>query len=244
MNTSLTFAFLLIHSPLTGPEVWRPMADQLRALGHTALVPDLTDSAADARPLWQQHVASAASSLNGELADPSILKLNKVLVAHSGAGPLLATIGRRLIHPPAAFLFIDAGLPPVSPATRLDLIRQEGGDWVDEFEGFLRAGGVYPNWTDANLRELKPKSTTRRLVLNTLRPRGLAYFDEILPATDHLSRLQGGYMAFTAGYEVYARQAETVGWPVERIPAEHFQLLVDPKRVATGLLALAAAAGR
>jgi hypothetical protein len=84
----LTFA--LIHSPLVSPFTWQATAAALQARGHAALVPNVADTPG-AGAYWRQHSASAAQGL---AAAPRTGPL--VLVAHSGAGALLPSIGQAL----------------------------------------------------------------------------------------------------------------------------------------------------
>ena len=228
--------FVLIHSPLTGPQIWWPVAERLKATGYPVLVPDLQDSSGNRLPVWQQHVNWAVTAISAAFPDDHTSSL--VLVAHSGAGPLLGSIGSRLATSPAAYLFVDAGLPSQVPATRLDQMRSEGGNWVNEFASFLAAGGRFPAWTDADLREEVPNPVERKMVIDTLRPRGLDYFTETLEATESLPTLPGGYLQFTSTYRVHAEAAAALGWPVMSKAVNHFHMLVDPEAVAADIITL------
>jgi hypothetical protein len=218
------------------------VGDYLRAWGHRVIVPDLTDTPGAAAPYWSQHVAAAVSAISHAIGEQR--RHGIVLVAHSGAGSLLGAMGAALSVAPAAYLFADAGLPPTSPATRLDLIRAEGGEWVTEFEGFLRDGGRFPNWTDDDLKEELPDPAVRENVLADLRPRGLDYFTEPLPGTPDVATLPGGYLHFTAAYDIHAAQAARWGWPVLAQPGSHFAPVADPERTAAALIALASSAAQ
>ncbi|MEU7696429.1 hypothetical protein OHB01_23090 [Microbispora hainanensis] len=69
--------FLLVHSPSVGPSTWTPVAETLRARGHTAVVPRLTGVTAGPPPYWPRVVSEVtASTPRGPLA----------VVAHSNAG--------------------------------------------------------------------------------------------------------------------------------------------------------------
>lgn len=97
---------VLVHSPIVGPDTWEPVAAALREAGHAVAVPELRD---ETRPYWGAHVASAvAGVIRGGVTGPV------VLVAHSGAGRLLAHIGGKLEEHGvrvACYLFVDADLP-------------------------------------------------------------------------------------------------------------------------------------
>ncbi len=231
--------FALVHSPLTGPEVWWPVAARLRDLGHVAIVPDLHDDPSDPRPLWQQHVRSAVDAITMDPPADEDGRMPTVLVAHSGAGPLLGHIGAALLNRPAGYLYVDAGLPPKTRQSRLDLIRVEGGEWVGSFEAFLHAGGAFPNWTEADLADTLPDPADRQMVIATLRRRGLAYFSELLEASGPVRVMPGAYLQWTPSYDIYAERVAAFGWPLQRSPAGHFHMLVDPQTVAADLVALA-----
>src|SRR5438034_515867 len=96
--------FVLVPSPLVGPFTWSLVADELVARGHQVLVPDLSDEGTG--PWWERHVASAGAQLSGDR------ELDIALVGHSGAGALLPLIARAAAIRPAAYVFVDAGLPP------------------------------------------------------------------------------------------------------------------------------------
>src|SRR5262245_8795614 len=106
--------FVLVHSPLVGPLTWSRVAEELRGLGEGVVVPVLPEALE--APAWQ-----AAAGAVAEAAPDAPL----VLVAHSGAGPLLPAVrmalGRRV---PAAYIFVDAGIPRPE-TTRLEMLRAE-----------------------------------------------------------------------------------------------------------------------
>lgn len=47
------------------------------------------------------------------------------------------------------------------------------------------------------------------------------------------------YLRLSEGYESSAADAERRGWPVRRLVAGHFHMLVDPARVAEAIVDLA-----
>src|SRR4051812_10497393 len=96
--------FVLIHSPLVGPDTWQPVAHRLRARGIDVLVPEIAEAGDGS--FWQRHAGSVARQL---AAVPDERPL--VLAGHSGAGPLLPAIGELSRKTIAAYLFVDAGLP-------------------------------------------------------------------------------------------------------------------------------------
>ena len=93
-------AFVLVHSPVTGPSTWRWVADELSARGHRVSVPAVPPAATALG--WSAFVG-AVGALSAGIDGP-------VLVGHSGAGPLLPRIGTRLRA--KALVFVDADIPP------------------------------------------------------------------------------------------------------------------------------------
>ncbi len=221
--------FALIHSPLVSPFTWQATAAALAQRGHAARVPELRDTPG-AGPYWRQHTAAAAQGL----AAPRTAPL--VLVAHSGAGALLPSIGLALGGPLAAYLLVDAGWP----AGGQSRLQSFGPDGVDAFRAFLVAGGRFPNWQSDELAAILPDAAVRAQVVAELRPRGLDYWEEPLPVVPGWPDAPVGYLRYTDTYRPEAEQAAAHGWPVRARAAGHFEMLVHPEQVADELLALAA----
>jgi pimeloyl-ACP methyl ester carboxylesterase len=230
--------FVLVHSPLVGPFTWTPVATALRQAGHEVVVPVLEDLEYSAQLYWQQHVTAAARTLRPRPDDHRL-----ILVGHSGAGPLLPAMAQAARHPVAAYIFVDAGIP-TDGASRLDLMAQEAPAWAAEFRAELAAGGVFPTWTDDDLRALVPDADWRRALLAELRPRSLAFFWEPIRVFAGWPDAPCAYLQFSAAYDAPAAQARRRGWAYRQIDAGHFHMLVDPAGVADALLALAEQAQR
>lgn len=113
--------FVLVHSPLVGPMTWRLVATELQRRGYIALVPSLFDAPHTDRSYWQQHAQSVAQAVRAAGLGEAL-----VLVAHSGAGPLLPAIRQALTRPVVGYIFADAGLPR-DQASRLDLFGSPEG---------------------------------------------------------------------------------------------------------------------
>jgi len=226
-------AVVLAHSPLTGPVAWGGLPEALRDRGHVVLVLDVRDD--DYPPYATRYVARAALQLRAaDIAEPV------VLVAHSGAGYLLPSLGaaRRADRGRiSGYVFLDAGLPAARGATRLSLLRAEDEDLATELEASLRAGERFPTWTEHDLRSLVPNDTTRAALVASLRPRGLDFFTEELPYPGDWPDAPCGYVQLTAPYDVAARLAAARGWPVLRpsLPGGHFAACVDPTGVTDAL---------
>jgi hypothetical protein len=228
----MPFPFILIHSPLVGPDTWSLVAEALRRRGHTASVPALPAVLEAGRPFWQQHVQAAARQAADDLA-ASTAPVAPMLVGHSGAGALLPAIGQALGRPVSGWLFVDAGLP-AGGQSRLASF----GEGAAEFRAHLAAGGRFPDWTEAQLAESVPDAAVRARLLAGLRPQPLAYWEEPLPVVPGWPAASGGYLLFSPTYATDAARARALGWPVHAQPGGHFHLLVEPDAVAEQLVAL------
>ena len=230
---------MLAHSPLTDASAWGALPAVLRDRGHEVVVLDVTDD--DGPPYAARYVARAALQVRDALgAGPA------VLVGHSGAGYLLPLLGaaRRAARAPVpAYVFLDAGLPPARPSSRLDLLRAELGADAEPLVEHLAAGDRYPDWTDEDLRGDLPDEAVRAAVLSCARPRDEAFFTETLPVAPDWPDAPCGYLQLSASYDGAARLAGLRGWPVvggPDAPGGHFAALAAPDRVADDLEALLA----
>jgi hypothetical protein len=219
--------YVLIHSPLIGPFTWSLVANELRQRGLIAILPALHDSPAIKQPYWQQHAASIAQAL-AEV--PKSVRL--ILVAHSGAGPLLPAIRQSIANPVHAYVFVDAGIP-VNGASRLDLMRLEDAEWAVEFQKALENGERFPTWSFDDLQEIIPDESLRRQTVAELQPRGLDFFTEPIPVFDGWPDAPCIYIQFSESYDWDAAQARQFGWPTYKVEAGHFHMLVDAPAVAT-----------
>ena len=225
-------ALVLAHSPLVGSASWGALPDVLRAQGHDVVVVEVTDD--DEPPFAQRYVARAATQVRETVGARPV-----VLVGHSGAGYLLPLVGaarRALRSRVAGYVFLDAGLPPVRPSSRLDLLATEAGDdeWLAGFRAELAAGGRYPTWTDDDLADLVPDDERRRAVVASLRPRAEPFFTETLAVAADWPDAPCGMVRLSESYDQPARLARSRGWPVVSAdPAGgHFAACVEPDRVA------------
>jgi hypothetical protein len=220
---------VLLHSPLVGVESWGRSADALRRGGVGAVaVPVGTD---DRAPFGEGYVRGAVAGVAGDAA----LAGPVVLVGHSGAGPLLGAVGEGLGaagRVVGGYLFCDAGLPRAG-ASRLDLLALEDPEMAAAFR-------VELEWSDADLEPLVPDPAARAALVGSLRPRGLGFFTEPLPAAAGWPDAPCGYLRLSAVYDRWAEEAAAMGWPTARLDAGHFHPLVDPDGVAAALLGLLA----
>lgn len=205
---------VLLHSPLTTASAWGDLPAALT--GHRVVVPDITDD--DRPPYAARYVARAALEITAAAPEPPIL-----LIAHSGAGPLLPAIGaaQRAAHRlVGGYVFLDATLPGPAQTTRLDQLKTHAPD----FEQFLDAGNTFPDYPP-------PPGIT-------LRPRAKDFFTEQLPMPQDWPDAPCAYLRTSAAYEADARQAKMRGWPVAEQEATHFAPTEDPANTAKALINL------
>jgi hypothetical protein len=218
--------FVLIHSPLVGPLTWSLVAEQMRQRGLQVAVPVLNDSSEPSTPFWQQHTYSVSSVFSDLSKDISI-----VLVAHSGAGPLLPAIRNSIPNPVRAYVFVDAGIPR-DGFTRLDLMKLEDEIWANDFQKELENGAKFPSWSAEDLQEIIVDQTLRRKMISELHPRKSDFFTEPIPVFDGWPDAPCIYVQFSSSYDWDAGRAREAGWSVYTLQANHFHMLVDPQEVA------------
>jgi hypothetical protein len=222
---------VLIHSPLLGPFSWRPVADELRRRGVPAETPAFPRLSAVEGDFYPALVASLAASVDGAGRAPA------VLVAHSGAGPLIPALRARLQTPVEGVIFADAILP------------HPGRSWFDtappELRAQLRAGaegGLLPRWDGwwppGSLARLVPDEDLRRQLTGELELLPVDYFEEPAPAGEPTGAC--AFLQLSGAYEDEARRAARYGWPVIRLPLNHLATLTQPQAVAGALETLAA----
>ncbi len=222
--------FVLVHSPLVGPLTWMPVADHLHAQGQQVIVPNIVQGETQPAIYWEQHAQAVQQALRPVPEEQPL-----VLVGHSGAGPLLPAISMLAGHPISAHLFVDASLPHAG-LSRLAEMEQTVPELGQELRVDLQAGGRYPTWSDADLRELIPDERLRSGLLAEMRPRGLDFFSELLPMVEEWPDAPCGYLQLSEAYAWQSQQARLRNWPCWEIDAGHFHMLVEPARVADLLI--------
>jgi hypothetical protein len=224
--------FVLIHAPLVGPYTWALVADELRGLAYSVTVPELTSPANINRPYWQRHAQAVADALASEPRSKPL-----ILVAHSGAGPLLPAVRAMLAHTVTGYLFVDAGLPE-NGKSRLDQFESE--ESVQQFRQAAK-DGFLPVWTESDLREVIPDKTIRERFASELHPLPVAVYEEALPVFSGWPDAPVGYLRFgnNPAYEAASRSARRQRFPFLQLQGEHFHMLVNPILVARALVELA-----
>lgn len=229
--------FVLIHSPLVGPLTWALVVEQLRDRGADAVAPSLLGTDRRDGPHWQRHVAAITLALRDVPAHRRV-----VLVAHSGAGPLMPAIGQGIGQDVAGYVFVDAGLPGNDGQSRLDLFDPADADRFRQ----AAVGGMLPSvWRDeALLRAIGIEDAClRRRFAAEVPDVPLAVYEEPLPVPSDWPAAPCGYLQFSAPYKADGRDAERGGWAFRVLRGGHFHMLVDPPAVAATLLDLIAELG-
>lgn len=213
---------LLVHPPLLSPVVWRQVAGRLRTAGHDVTVPALRWTDDDR---WWDEAASSVSERAGD-AD--------AVVAHSGAGALVPVLLAGL--PVArAVVLVDAVLPPESGCTTPP-------EALRRFVADLAVDGVLPPWTswwgpDA-MAELVPDPGDRDDLVSTTPRLRASFLDAAVPAPDGWEPPARAYLQLSDAYDSEAGEARQRGWVVERLDAQHLDLLARPDVVTSAVLRL------
>jgi hypothetical protein len=75
-------------------------------------------------------------------------------------------------------------------------------------------------------------------LIGSLRPRGLSFFTQPLPAVPGRPDSPCGFLGLSGAYDGWAEVAAARDWPTAILDAGHFHPLVDPDGVAAALLGL------
>jgi hypothetical protein len=220
-------AFVLVHSPVTGPSTWRWVASELSERGHQVVVPAVPPAAT---ALGWAGFVGAVGALAAGLRKP-------VVVGHSGAGPLLPRIAARIGA--SALVFVDADIPPEEGAAAL-----VPAEFLDFLHG-LAAGGMLPPWSEwfgaDSMRALIPDDEMRAIVGAEMPALPLSYFETRVPVPAGWTSSRCGYVLLSAAYDGQADKAEASGWPVVRLPGAHLDIVTRPAAIADAILSVAQA---
>ncbi len=217
---------ILLHSPLLGPVCWRGVADALRQRGRETSTPawPRLPTLGDACYASLANAMAATVDAGGKTA--------AVLVAHSGAGPLLPSVAALARSPIAGVIYCDALLPHPDQS------------WFDmappDLAAQLRVGAVHGQlpawdswWPPGALEKLVPDAELRTALIAELEPIPVDYFEELAPALEVTA--PGAYLQLSGAYVEEARIAGRKGWPVISLPLHHLAMLTHAEAVATAL---------
>lgn len=221
---------VLVHSPLLGPATWEAVHRLLNEASWRVIVPRLLNDAPAGGLYWRRHcenvrAALDAANINGPL----------VLAGHSGAGPVVPALAEASGRSCAAYVFVDSDLP------RADRSRFDRFDRAADVEA-LRARAVHdmlPPWNEwfgeEVMAALVPDPVARQKVLAEALPTPLTLYDEILPVPSNWPDAPCGYLQLSGAYDKQARQAESQGWPTERLASNHLGMVTQPAAVTSCL---------
>ncbi len=218
---------ILVHSPLVGPASWGGVPAALAERGYASNVVALPAWDKISRPYYPALAASVAQAV-----EPT-----DVLVVHSGAGGLAASIAALAEGRLAAVVFVDAILP------------HPGRSWFDTASAPLGAAlraaaedGMLPPWDQwfpaGAIAALTPEGAVRDAFLGELSPAPLAYLDEPAPALDLPPTVGWSYLRVSRAYEAEAAQARALGHPTLRLELSHLAMMTHADEVVTSLAQL------
>jgi hypothetical protein len=218
-------AVALLPSPLLGPRVWWPVAEELRAAGWTVLP---TAASKQAPQTWADVVEQLLAQLPAER--------EVILVPHSNAGLYVPTLcaQRRVV----GAIFVDAGLPPSVGSAPL-----APPALLTHLAGLAGSDGRLPSWSDlwppAEVAGLFSSADQQREVLAELPRLPLDYFRGEMPLPPGWDEdLPAAYLAFGETYAAERADAAQRGWPTRTLAGRHLHMLVDASEVASALIDL------
>ena len=220
--------FALLHSPLVGASCWRGVVGDFAERGIWALAPSL--------PAWGELKAPYYPALAAGVAEQVEQMHPVVLVVHSGAGSLAASIVAAANGGVSQVIFVDAILP------------HPGRTWFETASPVLgeslrtkAADGQVPAWDQwfppgALAATLPEGGEARETFVSELTATPLAYLEETAPDVD-LS-VGWSYLRLSKAYEDEAKVARGQGIPTLRLARHHLAMMTHADEVASALVNL------
>ena len=222
--------FVLLHSPLTGPSVWTPVAIELARRGIDATRPVIPPLGEIDAPLYANVGHAVAAQFLGQ-GGPF------VLAVHSGAGGIAPAVVAAAAGQIKAVLYVDA-IPPHPGRNWFETASDALGDSLKA----KAVGGMVPAWDEwfppDALASLTPEGALREAILTELAPTPLAWLEEAAPDIDLPSDVGWGFLRLSKAYEREAGEARRLGWPTLRRDLHHLAMTTHPEEVTAGMLAL------
>jgi len=208
--------WLLVHPPLLGPAVLRPLADELRARGLSVAAPDLRGTVTTAGG-WPARWIEAAAAGRAE-----------VVVGFSGAGPTLpgiaAAVGARRV------VWLDAPMPARSGATlpsaevRALVAPLVHGDRISEWTTW---------WGPGALAEMVADPVLRGAIEAEGHELPADFYDVAVPLPTAWPEDGARYVQLSQAYDADAAEAAARGWPVAGgSGGNHLDVVTEPPRIA------------
>jgi hypothetical protein len=217
----------LAPSPLLGPAVWEPVADELAAGG--------TEAGVLAPPPAPRTPADVLSAFEAQLPRGR----DVVLVPHSNAGLYVPElVARRRI---VAVAFVDAALPPLAGSVAL-----APASMASFLDARTDAAGLLPPWSswwEEDIGPLFPDPGVRARVERQQARLPRTYFDATLPVPAGWDDVPCCYVAFGDTYARERAEAAARGYRVTTMPGDHLHMLWDPAGVAGEVVTLVASLG-
>jgi hypothetical protein len=135
---------------------------------------------------------------------------------------------------------LDASLPRAG-ASRLDLLAAIDPAAAEGLRSMLAAGEPQPAMTYEALAADGLDRSARAVVLATTRPRGLDFFEEVLPHPGDWPDAPVGYLQTSPGRADTAKVAGHRGFTVAVTTGGHFAWLANADRTADALVDLVTA---
>ena len=221
--------FALLHSPLVGASCWRGVVGDFAERGIWALAPSL--------PAWGELKAPYYPALAAGVAEQVEQMHPVVLVVHSGAGSLAASIVAAANGGVSQVIFVDAILP------------HPGRTWFETASPVLgeslrtkAADGQVPAWDqwfppDA-LAATLPEGAARETFVSELTATPLAYLEETAPDLDLPVDIGWSYLRLSKAYEDEAKVAREQAIPTLRLARHHLAMMTHADEVASALVNL------
>jgi hypothetical protein len=211
-------SLVLVHSPVLGPASVQSTARALSGLGWICLVPSLTDAA----DIGQHITAAAATVPDGS-----------VLVAHSGAGPLVPAIAAHAGRRVAGSVFVDARLPATHGSTAL------AEPTMIEFLSGIAVDGTVPPWStwwgEGAFDAMVPDAALAAGMRSEMRSLPLDFFRSEIPVPPGWPDSPCAYLQLSPAYGAEAAEAGGRGWSVARRDGTHLDVATQPGATAAAL---------
>jgi hypothetical protein len=209
--------WLLVHPPLLGPAVLRPLADELRRRGSDVALPDLRATVRTAAG-WPERWRDAAAA-----SGPA-----EGVLGFSGAGVTLPAVA--LAVGARRVVWVDALLPARTGATEPD-------EEIRRLVAGLVRGDRIPDWTTwwgpGALDELLPDERVRAAVRAEGHELPAGFYDVAVPVPADWPEDGARYVQLSAAYDGAAAEAGERGWPVAgNGGGRHLDVATAPERVA------------
>lgn len=225
----------LLHSPLSGPYAWEPVAEVMRQRGYRVVVPDMKFDGTP--PVWKQNVDAAVAAV-GAAFEPGTAV---AFAGHAGAGQLFGHIGAGIAARDlsvASYVLVDAGFP-TSGSSRLEQLESTGHPFAAELREIWTSGKLFPSdfWTLPSFKQLIPDDTKRAKVLEEMQQLPDDYWTETIPDSGNWPDAPVAALLFIQNaYQATSNAAREKGWPLlELANGNHWSMLMYPDIAATWL---------